>query len=58
MIKEGVYIVSSQGDQTFLSPPLSGYGEIKILYSDFIPVSTKETKTMKLADTKKSKAMN
>lgn len=58
MMKEGVYIIDAKGEQTFLSPPSSGYGEIQILYCNSVPVSTKETRTVRLAETKKSKATN
>ncbi|HDR6289236.1 TPA: hypothetical protein QCU33_005367 [Bacillus cereus] len=58
MKKEGIYIVNSKGEQTFLSPPASGFGEVQILYCNSIPVSTKETRTMRLAETKKSKVTN
>lgn len=58
MKKEGIYIVDSKGEQRFLSPPSSGYGEIQILYCNSIPVSTKETRTMRLTETKKSKVTN
>ncbi|EJP82716.1 MULTISPECIES: hypothetical protein [Bacillus] len=58
MKNEGIYIVNPNGEQTFLSPPSSGYGEIQILYCNSIPVSTKEIRTMRLTETKKSKVTN
>ncbi|MCC2475770.1 hypothetical protein [Bacillus paranthracis] len=56
MNKEGIYIIDSKGDSTYFSPPDSGFGEIQIQYCNSIPIMLRETKTLRLAETKKSKA--
>lgn len=56
MKKEGVYIVDKKGHSTFLSPPSSGFGEFQIQYCNSIPVMLRELHTLRLAETKKSKA--
>jgi hypothetical protein len=55
--KEGIYIVDKKGHSTFLSPPISGFGEIQIQYCNSIPIMLREyMHTLRLAETKKSKA--
>lgn len=56
MKKEGIYIVDNKGHSTFLSPPSSGFGEIQIQYCNSIPIMLREMHTLRLAETKKSKA--
>ncbi|WP_187294082.1 MULTISPECIES: hypothetical protein [Bacillus cereus group] len=56
MKKEGIYIIDAKGESSFFSPPDSGFGEIQIQYCNSIPIMLRETKTLRLAETKKSKA--
>lgn len=58
MIRPGIYIYTVNDKKIFISPPISGYGEISVLYKNFEPVSCKEIQTQNLAETKKSKATN
>jgi hypothetical protein len=53
MKKEGIYIIDSKGDSNFFSPPDTGFGEIQIQYCNSIPIMMRETKTLRLAETKK-----